>query len=221
MEKSIFVVRKPIRTNKHFTDKAKHLKMNKYLPYIILGLIALLIFSQASSSYNGLVSKDEVVNQAWGNVQSAYQRRADLIPNLVNTVKGAADFEKETLEAVVNARAKATSVTVDPTNITPGQLEAFTEAQSGLSSALSKLLVTVERYPELKAVANFSELQTQLEGTENRIKVERDRFNGAVASFNTSVRSFPTNIFASFFGFSKKAAFESDAGSEVAPNVSF
>ena len=195
--------------------------MRKYLPYIILGLVALFLFSQGSSSYNGLVTKDETVNQAWANVQSAYQRRADLIPNLVNTVKGAADFEKETLEAVVNARAKATSVTVDPSNITPGQLEAFSKAQSGLSSALSKLLVTVERYPELKAVANFSELQTQLEGTENRIKVERDRFNEAVTSFNKSVRSFPTNIFAGIFGFNRKAAFESDAGSEVAPNVNF
>jgi len=195
--------------------------MRKYLPYIILGLIALFIFSQASNSYNGLVTKDEQVNQAWGNVQSAYQRRADLIPNLVNTVRGAAEFEKETLEAVVNARAKATSVSVDPTNITPSQLEAFSQAQSGLSSALSKLLVTVERYPELKAVANFSELQTQLEGTENRIKVERDRFNGAVTGFNTMVRSFPTNLFAGIFGFSKKSAFESDAGAEVAPNVSF
>ncbi|MEE9371433.1 MAG: LemA family protein [Saprospiraceae bacterium] len=195
--------------------------MKKFLPYIILGVIALFIFSSASSSYNSLVSKDETVNQSWANVQSAYQRRADLIPNLVNTVKGAAEFEKETLEAVVNARAKATSVTIDPSNITPGQLEAFSEAQSGLSSALSKLLVTVERYPELRAVANFSELQTQLEGTENRIKVERDRFNAAVTGFNKLARSFPTNIFAGFFGFQRKAAFDSDAGSEVAPNVNF
>ena len=195
--------------------------MRKYLPYIILGLIALFIFSSATGSYNSLVSKDEQVNQAWANVQSAYQRRADLIPNLVNTVKGAANFEKETLEAVVNARAKATSVTVDPTNITPSQLEAFTEAQSGLSSALSKLLVTVERYPELKSVANFSELQTQLEGTENRIKVERDRFNSAVTGYNKYMRQFPTNLYAGFFGFTRKAAFESDAGSEVAPNVNF
>jgi len=195
--------------------------MRKYLPYIILGVIAFFIFTSATSSYNSLVSKDEQVNQSWANVQSAYQRRGDLIPNLVNTVRGAAEFEKETLEAVVNARAKATSVTIDPTNITPSQLEAFNQAQSGLSSALSKLLVTVERYPELKAVANFTELQTQLEGTENRIKVERDRFNAAVTSFNKSVRSFPTNLFAGLFGFQRKAAFESDAGSEVAPNVNF
>lgn len=195
--------------------------MRKYLPYIILGLIALILLSQGTSAYNGLVTKEEQVNQAWANVQSAYQRRADLIPNLVNTVKGAADFEKETLEAVVNARAKATSIQVDPTNITPAQLEAFSEAQSGLSSALSRLLVTVERYPELKATTNFSELQTQLEGTENRIKVERDRFNAAITSFNTSVRRFPTSIFAGIFGFQRKAAFESDAGSEVAPQVNF
>ncbi|MDG2450854.1 MAG: LemA family protein [Saprospiraceae bacterium] len=195
--------------------------MRKFLPYIILGVIAFFIFTSATSSYNSLVSKDEQVNQSWANVQSAYQRRGDLIPNLVNTVKGAAEFEKETLEAVVNARAKATSVTIDPSNITPSQLEAFNQAQSGLSSALSKLLVTVERYPELKAVSNFTELQTQLEGTENRIKVERDRFNAAVTSFNKSVRSFPTNLFAGLFGFQRKAAFESDAGSEVAPNVNF
>ena len=195
--------------------------MKKYLPYIILGIIAFLIFSQGKGAYNGLVTQDEQVNQAWANVQSAYQRRADLIPNLVNTVKGAAEFEKETLEAVVNARSKATSVQIDPTNITPTQLEEFSKAQSGLSSALSKLLVTVERYPELKATANFSELQTQLEGTENRIKVERDRFNGAVTSFNTSVRKFPTSLFAGVFGFQRKAAFEADAGSEVAPQVNF
>ena len=195
--------------------------MKKYLPYIILAVLAFFVFTSASNSYNTLVSKDEQVNQTWANVQSAYQRRADLIPNLVNTVKGAADFEKETLEAVVNARAKATSVTVDPANITPDQLETFSEAQSGLSSALSRLLVTVERYPELKAVSNFTELQTQLEGTENRIKVERDRFNASVTTFNRTVRSFPTNIFAGFFGFQRKAAFESDAGAEVAPNVSF
>ena len=195
--------------------------MRKYLPYIILGLIALFLFSQGTGAYNGLVSEEEQVNQAWANVQSAYQRRADLIPNLVNTVKGAAEFEKETLEAVVNARAKATSVQVDPTNITPAQLEAFSEAQSGLSSALIRLLVTVERYPELKATANFSELQTQLEGTENRIKVERDRFNAAVTSFNTKMRRFPTSIFAGIFGFQRKATFESDAGAEVAPQVNF
>ena len=195
--------------------------MRKYLPYIILGVIALFIFSSVSNSYNSLVSKDEQINQTWANVQSAYQRRADLIPSLVNTVKGAAEFEKETLEAVVNARARATSVTVDPSNITPAQLDAFSNAQSGLSSALSKLLVSVERYPELKAIANFSELQTQLEGTENRIKVERDRFNTAVTNFNKSVRSFPTNLYAGVLGFQRKAAFESDAGAEVAPNVNF
>jgi len=195
--------------------------MQKYLPYFILGFIAFTLLSMGSSSYNSLVSKDEQVNQAWANVQSAYQRRADLIPNLVNTVKGAANFEKETLEAVVNARAKATSVTIDPSNVTPGQLEAFSEAQSGLSSALSKLLVTVERYPELKSVANFSELQTQLEGTENRITVARNNFNQAVTTYNKYMRQFPTNLFAGVFGFARKAAFESDAGAEVAPNVNF
>ncbi len=190
---------------------------------IILGLVAIgLIFVMGGcGTYNSLVDKDENVNQAWANVQSAYQRRADLIPNLVNTVKGAADFERQTITDVVEARAKATSVNIDPSNITPEQLKQFQEAQSGLSSALSRLLVTVERYPELKATDNFKELQAQLEGTENRIKVERDRFNAAATEYNKSVRRFPAALFAGIFGFDTRAQFEAEDGAQDAPDVNF
>lgn len=190
---------------------------------IILGLVVIgLIFVMGGcGTYNSLVDKDENVNQAWANVQSAYQRRADLIPNLVNTVKGAADFERQTITDVVEARAKATSVNIDPSNITPAQLKQFQEAQSGLSSALSRLLVTVERYPELKATDNFKELQAQLEGTENRIKVERDRFNAAATEYNKSVRRFPAALFAGIFGFDTRAQFEAEDSAQDAPDVNF
>jgi LemA protein len=154
-------------------------------------------------------------------VQSAYQRRADLIPNLVSTVKGYADFEKSTLTAVVNARAKATSVNIDASKLTPESFQQFQQAQSGLSSALSKLLVTVERYPDLKANSNFLELQSQLEGNENRIKVARDNFNDTVSSYNKSVKKFPANLFAGIFGFNAKPYFEADVGSDKAPKVEF
>jgi LemA protein len=185
---------------------------------VVLGLILLM---SGCNNYNNFVDMDENVENAWGKVQSAYQRRADLIPNLVNTVKGAAAHEKETLEAVVNARAKATSINIDPSNASPEQLKAFQEAQSGLTQSLGKLLLITENYPDLKANANFQELQTQLEGTENRIKVERDRYNDVVTAYNKKVRKFPASFFASIFGFKDKAQFQAQEGSEEAPDVEF
>ncbi len=192
--------------------------MKKYLvPIVVIVLLGLWVMN----SYNGIIGKEENVNEAWAKVESSYQRRSDLIGNLVNTVKGAADFEKSTLEAVINARSKATSINIDPSNITPEQLAQFNKAQSGLSSALSRLLVTVERYPELKANQNFLELQSQLEGTENRINVARDRFNESAKNYNTTVRKFPGSLVASIFGFDAKAYYEAEAGSEKAPDVKF
>jgi LemA protein len=192
--------------------------MKKYLlPIVIIVLLAFWVMS----SYNGIIGKEENVNESWAKVESSYQRRSDLIGNLVKTVKGAADFEKGTLEAVINARSKATSVSIDPSNITPEQLAEFNKAQSGLSSALSRLLVSVERYPELKANQNFLELQSQLEGTENRINVARDRFNESAKTYNTTVRKFPASLVASIFGFDKKAYYEAEEGSEKAPEVNF
>jgi LemA protein len=187
---------------------------------IVLGLI-LLLGGCGCSGYNTMVSQDQNVKGKWGNVQSEYQRRSDLIPNLVSTVKGAADFEKSTLEAVVSARAKATATTIDPANLTPENIAKFQQAQGELSGALSRLLVTVERYPDLKANQNFRDLQAQLEGTENRIKVSRNDFNAAVQTFNTTVKSFPNNIFAGMFGFKEKGYFAADAGAEKAPTVDF
>lgn len=184
---------------------------------VVLGLLGM----GGCNAYNSFVEQESEVENAWSKVQSAYQRRADLIPNLVNTVKGYADFEKETITSVVEARAKATSVTIDPTNLTEKSMAAFQEAQSGLSQSLGRLLVSVERYPELKANQNFLELQAQLEGTENRIKVERDRFNDVVTVFNKSVRRFPANLYAAIFGFDKKMVFEADVTAQKAPQVSF
>lgn len=188
---------------------------------IVLIVIALIVFIGGCNSYNGLVSKNEDVEKSWANVQSSYQRRADLIPNLVNTVKGYADFEKSTLTEVINARAKATSVNIDASKLNPESFKQFQEAQGGLTNALSKLLVTVEKYPDLKANQNFLELQSQLEGTENRIKVARDEFNEQVRTYNTKAKRFPTNIFAGVFGFKDKPYFEADKGSEKAPEVKF
>ncbi|RME93894.1 MAG: LemA family protein [Bacteroidetes bacterium] len=190
----------------------------------ILGVVLvllLLLFMGGCNSYNTFVEADENVQNAWSKVQSEYQRRADLIPNLVNTVKGAADFERETLEAVTQARANATSVKIDPSNLSAESLQQFQEAQSQLSSSLGRLLVTVEKYPELKANANFRDLQTQLEGTENRIKVARNNFNDAVTAYNKKVRRFPSSFYARIFGFEEKAQFEAQAGAEQAPEVSF
>lgn len=189
----------------------------------IISLVGILvvIVGWVIVSYNGLVTLDEETNGKWAQVESAYQRRADLIPNLVNTVKGYADFEKETLTGVIEARSKATGITVDANNLTPEAIANFQAAQGQLSGALSRLLVTVERYPDLKANQNFLGLQSQLEGTENRIKIERDRFNTSIKNFNSTIRKFPKTIIASSFGFEKKGYFEADQGTENAPEVSF
>ncbi|MFN5325243.1 MAG: LemA family protein [Bacteroidota bacterium] len=187
---------------------------------IIISSIAIVGFFLAIS-YNGLVSKNEEVDGAWQNVESDYQRRLDLIPNLVNTVKGYANFEKSTLEAVVQARANATQVKLDPSNLNADNLKAFQQAQGAVSSTLSRLLVTVEQYPDLKANQNFLELQAELAGTENRIKVSRNRFNDAVKTYNKSVKSFPTNMVAGMFGFEARDYFQADAGAEKAPEVKF
>ena len=192
--------------------------MKKWLVPIILIALAVIFGVRV---YNSTIGLEENVEEAWAKVESSYQRRSDLIGNLVKTVQGAADFEKSTLESVINARAKATSINIDPTNITPEQLQQFNQAQSGLSSALSRLLVTVERYPDIKANQNFLELQSQLEGTENRINVARDRFNETVKPYNKHIRTFPNNLLAGMFGFEKKAYFESEEGSEKAPDVEF
>ncbi|MBC7569599.1 MAG: LemA family protein, partial [Spirosoma sp.] len=174
---------------------------------IVLVVLALFGF-YGCSSYNGLVQKDTQVENAWANVQTQYQRRADLIPNLVRTVQGAANFEKSTLTEVIQARANATSMKIDPSNLTPENIQKFQAAQDKLSGSLSRLLAVAESYPQLKATQNFSELQAQLEGTENRITVARNDFNGVATSYNASVRSFPNNIFAGIFGFSRKGLFE-------------
>lgn len=179
------------------------------------------LLSQSSCGYNGMVERDQAVKSQWANVQSAYQRRSDLIPNLVNTVKGAANFEKSTLEGVVNARAKASSVQLNADQLTPENLQKFQAAQSQLSQGLGRLLAVSENYPELKANANFQELQAQIEGTENRINVERNKFNSSVNDYNTFTRSFPNNLFAGMFGFPAKGYFEADASAKEAPKVDF
>jgi len=186
--------------------------MNSKNLILIIVLAVLVLFGfRACSGYNNMVSLDENVKNKWANVQSDYQRRADLIPNLVNTVKGAANFEQETLTRVIEARSKATSVQIDPSNITPEKLAEYQQAQAGVSSALGRLLAVVENYPDLKANQNFRDLQAQLEGTENRIKVSRNDFNAAVQEYNSSVRRFPNNIFANMFGFSVKQGFQAKA----------
>ena len=188
---------------------------------IIIIVVAVIAIVWGITGYNGLVGMDEGVQTKWADVETQYQRRADLIPNLVNTVKGYAAHESETLQAVVEARAKATSMNIDPSNMSAEQIANFQKAQDGVSSALSRLLVTVEKYPDLKANENFKELQAQLEGTENRISVARRDYNEAARKYNTSLRSFPKNILAGMFGFEKKAYFEAQEGSEQAPTVQF
>ncbi len=188
---------------------------------VLIGLIVLLLFSGINTN-NRLVEKEETVNSAWAQVENQYQRRSDLIPNLVNTVKGAANFEEETLTSVIEARSKATSVQINAGDLNnPQKFQQFQEAQSQLSGALSRLLVSVERYPELKANQNFRDLQTQLEGTENRIATERMRFNSAAQGYNTSVRKFPASVWAGIFGFDQKAYFQAEAGADTAPTVDF
>ena len=188
---------------------------------IIVLIVAAIVVVWGITGYNGLVGMDEGVQTKWADVETQYQRRADLIPNLVNTVKGYAAHESETLQAVVEARAKATSVNIDPTNMSAEQIANFQKVQDGVSSALGRLLVTVEKYPDLKANENFKELQAQLEGTENRISVARRDYNEAARKYNTTLRSFPKNILAGMFGFEKKAYFEAQEGSEQAPTVQF
>ena len=187
---------------------------------LVLAILAILVF-WGIGGYNGLVSTQESLNKSWANVENQYQRRADLIPNLVETVKGYAKHESSTFEAVVNARSKATQMTIDPTNLIPEKLQEFQAAQGELSSALGRLLLLREAYPELKANQNFIELQAQLEGTENRIAVAREQFNQEVQSYNTTVRRFPKNIIAGLFGFERKPTFEAEKGAEQAPEVKF
>ena len=193
----------------------------KWIVLIVVVLLVIIGYSTFKGSYNGMVEREESISVAWSQVENQYQRRSDLIPNLVNTVKGYADFEQETLTGVIEARAKATSVNIDPQNLSPDAIAQFEQAQQGVSSALSRLLVTVERYPDLKASTQFSQLQVQLEGTENRIAVERRNFNTTVQGYNTYIRTFPRNMLAGMFGFEKKTYFEATAGSDVAPEVTF
>lgn len=193
----------------------------KNLTLIVIAALVLMLGGCGCRGYNGLVTQDETVNKAWNNVQSDYQRRADLIPNLVSTVKGEANFEQTTLQNVVQARASATQIKVDPKDLTPEKLQQFQQAQGQLSQALGRLLMVTENYPNLRANDAFRGLQAQLEGTENRIKVSRNDFNQAVADYNVKARSFPMNIFASMFGFKTKEGFKAEAGSEKAPEVKF
>ena len=196
---------------------------NKAL-WITIAIIVVLLFagySWVKGTYNTMVTQDEGVKTAWSQVENQYQRRMDLIPNLVNTVKGYATHEKETLEGVVSARAEATKTTIDPSNLNEESMKKFQAAQGELSSALSRLMLVIERYPDLKANQNFSELQAQLEGTENRTSVERKRFNETAQSYNTYIRSFPTYILAGMFGFQPKAYFSAESGAEKAPKVEF
>lgn len=195
------------------------MKKNKGL--IITVVVIALVAIWGISSYNGLVSMDENVSNSWANVETQYQRRSDLIPNLVNTVKGYAKHESQTLEAVMAARSQATQVKIDPSNCTPQQLAAYQKAQGDVTTALGKLLAITENYPDLKANQNFLELQSQLEGTENRINVARKDFNDTAKKYNTSLRRFPRNIVASMFGFEKRNYFEAEAGAEKAPKVGF
>lgn len=195
------------------------MKKNKGL--IITIVVIVLVALWGISSYNGLVGMDENVSNKWANVETQYQRRSDLIPNLVNTVKGYAKHESQTLEAVMAARSQATQVKIDPSNCTPQQLAAYQKAQGDVTTALGKLLAITENYPDLKANQNFLELQSQPEGTENRINVARKDFNDSAKKYNTSLRRFPRNIIASMFGFEKRNYFEAEAGAEKAPKVEF
>jgi len=191
----------------------------KRMRFVLLAAVVAFLFS--SCGYNKMVEMDEQVTSQWAQVENVYQRRADLIPNLVNTVKGYAAHERETLEGVIEARSKATSVNIDPKNLTPESIQQFNQAQDGLSSALSRLMVVVERYPDLKANQNFMDLQAQLEGTENRITVERQKFNQTTQTYNAYIRKFPQVIYAGWFDFEKKTYFEAQQGAEKAPEVQF
>jgi LemA protein len=195
--------------------------MNKLISSVVLILVGLMLLFGGCSTYNGMVNSDEDVDNTWSKVQSAYQRRADLIPNLVSTVKGVANFEKSTLTAVIEARAKASSITIDPSTATPEQLAAFQQAQSGISQTLGRLMVISEQYPELKANQSFLELQSQLEGTENRIKVARDNYNDAATNFNKKIRRFPASLIAGMSGFQQRSQFQAEQNAQDAPDVKF
>lgn len=196
------------------------MKAGSLTTIIIVAVLAIFVF-MGCNGYNGMVNQDEVVKNAWNNVQSDYQRRADLIPNLVNTVKGEANFEQTTLQNVIEARSKATQIKVDPENLSPEKIQEYQAAQGQLSQALGRLLMVTENYPNLRANDAFRNLQTQLEGTENRIKVARNDFNAAVKDYNIKVRSFPMNILAGLFGFKQKEGFTADPGTNKAPEVKF
>jgi LemA protein len=191
------------------------------IPILVLVIVGIFIYTKSVGVYNMFVQNEETINGQWAEVETQYQRRADLIPNLVNTVKGYAEFEQETLTGVIEARSRATSVNLNAENLTPENIAKFQQAQDQLSGALSRLLVTVEKYPDLKANQNFLELQAQLEGTENRIAVARRNFNQSVQSYNSNLRTFPNNIFAGWYGFERKGYFEAAAGAENAPTVQF
>lgn len=195
--------------------------MKKFLPWIIVGILALGLYSWAKGFNNTAVTLNEDVKESWGNVQTSYQRRNDLIGNLVNTVKGAADFEKSTLEAVINARAKATSISIDPSTVTPQQLAQYNEVQGGLSGALKSLLVTVERYPDLKANQNFLKLQDELTSTENTIQTVRTRYNEAIKPYNVHISTFPNTLLAGVLNFDDKPYFDAEAGANKPVNVDF
>jgi len=198
------------------------MKLSKgWIILIVVVLAVIILFSWGQGAYNNLVTKDQVVQQQWAQVENVYQRRSDLIPNLVNTVKGVANFEQKTLTDVIEARAKATAVTISPKNLDEASIQRFQAAQDNLSSTLSRLMMVTENYPQLKATQNFSELQAQLEGTENRITVERMKFNEVVQDYNIQVKRFPSNIFAGMFGFKEKAFFKAVQGAEKAPQVQF
>ncbi|MDN3669127.1 LemA family protein [Echinicola jeungdonensis] len=191
------------------------------IPILIIAVVGIFVYTKAVGTYNQFVKTEENIKGQWAEVETQYQRRSDLIPNLVNTVKGYADFEQETLEGVINARAKATSVNIDANNLSPDKIAQFQQAQDQLSGSLSRLLVTVERYPNLKANQNFLDLQAQLEGTENRISVARRKFNQSVQAYNSNLRTFPNNLFADWYGFDQKGYFEATEGAENAPSVEF
>lgn len=195
--------------------------LNKWIAPAIIVLVIIIIVAWGARSYNSLVTSQENVESQWAQVENVYQRRADLIPNLVSTVRGYADFERQTLTDVIEARSKATSVNINPQNLDENSLQQFQAAQGELSGALARLMVVVERYPDLKANQNFLELQSQLEGTENRITVERNRFNEIARDYNTMIRRFPRTLFASSFGFDRKPYFEAVQGAEEAPKVEF